>query len=75
MFLATLGSGHALAAGAVDAIEFYNATLDHYFVTASSDEIGKLDAGVFIGWTRTGLTFQVLDPTTATPFASAVCRF
>ena len=24
---------------AVDAIEFYNVALDHYFVTASSDEI------------------------------------
>jgi hypothetical protein len=76
-FLLTAGifSMPAHAAGMVDAIEFYNATLDHYFVTAGADEITKLDAGVLVGWKRTGLSFEVLDPTTATPFASPVCRF
>src|SRR5690348_15980030 len=31
------------AAALQDAIEFYHAGLDHYFVTANSDEINKLD--------------------------------
>ena len=36
-------------AALVDAIEFYYAALDHYFVTASSDEINKLGTGFFVG--------------------------
>lgn len=59
----------------LDAIEYYNAALDHYFVTALAGEIAKLDAGVVTGWERTGQHFTVFDP--ATPFAGAspVCRF
>ena len=53
-------TGGAGGAGeVVDTIEFYNASLDHYFVTTSSDEINKLDTGFFIGWKRTGLSFKV----------------
>src|SRR5207249_9249881 len=62
-------------AGMVDAVEFYNATLDHYFVTASPDEIAKLDTGVIVGWQRTSLSFKVLEATDTTPGAVAVCRF
>ena len=38
------------------AVEYYNATLDHYFVTASADEIAKLDAGAFAGWARNSVS-------------------
>ena len=44
---------------AVDAIEFYNQSLDHYFVTYVAGEIAKLDNGTFVGWTRTGQSFKV----------------
>ncbi len=70
-----LGSAGASAAALVDAIEFYNASLDHYFVTVYPDEIDKLDTGYFQGWQRTGLSFKVFDPTTTAPGASPVCRF
>ena len=62
-------------AATLEAIEYYNATLDHYFVTALADEIAPLDAGTFAGWQRTGQHFTVFDP--ATPMAGAlpVCRF
>ncbi|MFO1322864.1 MAG: hypothetical protein U1F15_02265 [Burkholderiales bacterium] len=55
------------------AIEFRYAAWDHYFVTASTDEIAKLDAGVFAGWTRTGQSFKVLSLDTAG--TASVCRF
>ncbi len=64
-----------VAAEPVDAVEFYNAGLDHYFVTASAEEIAKLDAGGFIGWARTGLKFEVLPPEDPTAGALPVCRF
>jgi hypothetical protein len=64
--------GHAAS---VDAVEYYNSALDHYFVTANADEIAKLDAGVFVGWKRTALGFKVLEPADATAGALAVCRF
>ncbi len=43
------------------AVEYYNASLDHYFVTAIPDEITKLDNGTFVGWARTGESFDVYD--------------
>jgi hypothetical protein len=65
----------AAEAAVVSAIEFYNAALDHYFVTASADEIGKLDNGFFVGWQRTGQSFKVYDPSTNGTGANPVCRF
>ena len=62
-------------AALVDAIEFYYAALDHYFVTASSDEINKLGTGFFVGWQRTGLSFKVAEPGTGDFGSAAVCRF
>jgi len=63
------------SADMIDAVEFYNASLDHYFVTAFPDEIAKLDTGVLVGWQRTNLSFKVLEATDTTPGAAAVCRF
>ena len=42
----------------VDVIEFYNAGLDHYFITAIPKEISDLDTGVHVGWARTGQSFK-----------------
>ena len=66
--------GHARAA-LVDAIEYYDAALDHYFVTAIPAEITALDGGQFPGWQRTGLSFKVYDPGTGLAGADPVCRF
>ncbi len=38
-------------------IEFYNAQLDHYFITQSESEIAALDRGIYRGWPRTGHAF------------------
>jgi len=65
----------AAAAALADAVEFYNATLDHYFVTAAADEISKLDNGFFVGWKRTGQSFKVQDAATTGTSANPVCRF
>ncbi|MEO8754870.1 MAG: beta-propeller fold lactonase family protein [Casimicrobiaceae bacterium] len=67
-------AGIAPPAAPVSVVEFYNASLDHYFITWVAEEIAKLDAGVVIkGWARTGKSFLVYN----TPQAgtSAVCRF
>jgi len=60
-------------ATAVDVIEFYNASLDHYFITWVAQEISDLDNGVHKGWARTGKTFKTY--TTAQTGTSPVCRF
>jgi len=41
------------------AIEYYNAALDHYFVTASAPDIDAIESGRMIGWEGTGETFEV----------------
>ena len=62
-------------AATLEAIEYYNASLDHYFVTSFANEIADLDGGVFAGWQRTGQHFTVIDPATPIAGASPVCRF
>ena len=57
----------------VAATEFYNRTLDHYFLSTNPVEIDKLDSGATVGWVRTGLRFLVYaKPAAGT---SPVCRF
>lgn len=54
-------------------VEYYNASLDHYFLTSRDDEIVLLDEGVVLkGWQRTGLAIEALRDDA--PGASAVCR-
>jgi predicted dienelactone hydrolase len=56
------------------AIEYYNPSLDHYFMTAEPDEAAMLDAGVIVpGWFRTGYAFDVYarDESAGLP----ACRF
>jgi len=57
-----------------DAIEYYNASINHYFMTSFPEEAAALDIGVPVaGWTRTGKSF----PTYSAPGAdlAATCRF
>jgi hypothetical protein len=63
----------ALAPGERDVIEFYNASLDHYFLSTNPVEIDNLDSGRTVGWVRTGLRFLV--HTAADAGTSPVCRF
>jgi hypothetical protein len=57
--------------------EYYHEALDHYFVTASPDEIAMLDNnGQGGGWKRTGQRFVAwAKPSDAPPTAVPVCRF
>jgi len=70
---------HAFAVAAeptAQAVEFYNARLNHYFITAFPDEAAMLDAGVVVpGWTRTGVTFSAWKAAGDSPTAVPVCRF
>jgi hypothetical protein len=38
-------------------VEYYNKTLDHYFMTASQPDVDALDSGRIPGWERTGQSF------------------
>ena len=56
------GAIHRLIAepAAPIAIEYFNATLGHYFLTAFPEEAAALDGGAFAGaWRRTGYAFAV----------------
>lgn len=44
-----------------EAVEFYHAGFDHYFLTANGDEIFALDVGYFKGWARTGEKIRVFE--------------
>src|SRR5262249_20377698 len=49
------------------AVEYYYADWNYYFVTAFPDEIASLDAGAFNGnWKRTGQSFKVWTQGSAT---------
>lgn len=61
------------AAASSTAVEYFHRDYGHYFVTALPKEIAALDAGVFFGWSRTGLAFDVLAVDEAS--SSNVCRF
>jgi hypothetical protein len=54
-------------------VEYYNASLDHYFMTPLANEIAVLDAGQIAGWMRTGLVFDA--SATAGSGFNPVCRF
>ncbi|MBK9607563.1 MAG: exo-alpha-sialidase [Betaproteobacteria bacterium] len=58
-------------------IEYHNAALDHYFMTLAGGEADGIDRGAAgPGWSRTGVTFEVLPDITATGYQyRPVCRF
>lgn len=66
--------GTPASASSVNVIEFYNPTLDHYFITWIAAEINKLDAGLTPSrWVRTGLSFKAyVTPQAGT---ATICRF
>ena len=60
----------------VPAVEFYNASRDHYFMTSDANEIALLDSGTLTGWTRTGERFSVFaHPADVQARGALVCRF
>ncbi len=62
------------SAQVVTAVEYYNASLNHYFVTVLPNEVGILDGGGLGGaWKRTGYTFDVWPG--PGPGRSGICRF
>ncbi|HET9047121.1 MAG TPA: S8 family peptidase [Casimicrobiaceae bacterium] len=73
---AAVRAAAALApAGTVDVVEFYNAVLDHYFITYLPAEIANLDAGKTpTRWSRTGYGFKAYASAASAP-TSPVCRF
>ncbi len=73
--LAFAGASGVADAAIISAIEYYDAALDHYFVTALPVEIAALDGGQFPGWARTGLSFNVYAEGSAVAGFSSVCRF
>ena len=73
LLAALLVTGVRAQGNAVDVVEFYNATLDHYFISSLAADIQALDSGALKGWSRTGLSFKAYDG--PTPGTSPVCRF
>lgn len=67
----TVGAG--AGGGTADAVEYYHAELDHYFMTAAPAEIAVIDSGRFQGWARTGHSFKVYA--SAQPSSVPVCRY
>ena len=65
-------NGNGLRVGSATSggvVEFYNAKLDNYFITADASEAAAIDNGsAGAGWSRTGNTFKSGGST-------AVCRF
>lgn len=58
----------------IEVVEFYNTSLDHYFISWMADEIALLDTGIRLkGWTRTGHTFRAYAEQLAV--TSPVCRY
>lgn len=64
----------APGSAATTVIEYYNSSLDHYFITWVAAEIAKLDAGTVIkGWTRTGRSLGAY--VNAAAGTSPICRY
>src|SRR6476469_5458873 len=70
-----VASGLCAPVAAETVVEFYNASLAHYFITPLADEIAALDSGRIGGWTRTGFVFDAFagSPGDGRP-VSPVCR-
>ena len=71
----TQGGGHRDGVTGGTAIVFYNAALDHYFMTADRAEQALLDNGITAGWRRTGEDLRVVTSAALDPELSPVCRY
>jgi uncharacterized protein (DUF1800 family) len=68
--------GASAAEPTAQAIEYYNASLNHYFITAFPEEAAMLDQGIVVpGWVRTGVSFNAWTFPGDDPMAVPVCRF
>src|ERR1700694_381830 len=80
LFAVAIAAGRAVPAQAAEpsatVIEFYNAALNHYFITAYGDEAAMLDAGVVVpGWVRTGVTWKAWASASDSATAVAASAF
>jgi len=72
----TLPGGSTPPPGAFEVVEYYNAYLDHYFITAQPAEIAYIDTVLSGSFQRTGLYFYAYLSPVFAPFNSRpVCRF
>ena len=67
------GTGAVTGSNIVRVIEYYHQLFNHYFMTAIANEITLLDNGTFVGWARTGHSFNVF--VLGTPGTVDECRF
>jgi len=73
-YYAVLESIRMLSVPKVAVIEYYNASLNHFFIAAASQpDVPALDSGAIPGWTRTGATFNAYAG--GQSGLSGVCRF
>lgn len=66
---------HVSERGPLTVVEYFNATLAHYFIASDPDEIQRLDDGTISGWQRTGETFRAIPVAEMPSFGLPVCRF
>lgn len=59
----------------VTVTEFYQPDLDHYFMTARSEDVALLDSGTFGRWDRTSQRFRAWSTPDAAAGVRPVCRF
>jgi hypothetical protein len=59
----------------VTIVEFYDAALNHYFITPNQGEIALLGKPPFQDWQPTGLAFNGFAPGQGPPGTVGVCRF
>ncbi len=56
-------------------VEYFNASLDHYFITQNPAEMQDLDTGKHPGWRRTGQTFAAYVPRLSDGRGRETCRW
>jgi serine protease len=57
--------------------EYFNSSLNHYFITASTEEMNAIESGrMGAGWSATGFSFRAYPAGSSAPANSwPVCRF
>ncbi len=76
VLLTSLAAPAGAAEPTATVVEYYNAALNHYFMTAYPDEAAMLDAGTTVpGWQRTGVQFSAWANPDDAPGIVPVCRF
>lgn len=75
--LSGTGAGATSGGGGTKVVvmEYYNASLGHYFITSNTGEIGLLGKPPFDAWQPTGLSFNAYAPANAPTGTVGVCRF